>query len=128
MRTTLKRGVGRLAKRKWPRHAAAGRLTAVSHYRQPRRRGGNPGLIARILFFLLAAFTSLAIGIAGGYWLEGEQTVDIDRASRKDPQIRKAAQKLDVALPGRPAMQWSSGRTSEVGQGRGRGGRAGRSC
>jgi LCP family protein required for cell wall assembly len=62
-------------------------------------------LIARILFFLLAAFTSLAIGIAGGYWLDGEQTVvDIDRASRKDPQIRKAAQKLDIALPGRPAI------------------------
>ena len=30
--------------------------------------------------------------------------VDIDRASRKDPQIRKAAQKLDIALPGRPAI------------------------
>jgi LCP family protein required for cell wall assembly len=30
--------------------------------------------------------------------------VDIDRASRKDPQIREAAQKLDIALPGRPAI------------------------
>src|SRR5215207_3615918 len=107
MRTTLKRGVGRATGGNGNGYAAllpAG-LTAVSHYRQPRRRGGIPGLIARILFFLLAAFTSLAVGIAGGYWLDGEQTVvDIDRASRKDPQIRKAAQKLDIALPGRPAI------------------------
>jgi LCP family protein required for cell wall assembly len=107
MRTTLKRGVGRATGGNGNGYGAlppAG-LTAISHYRQPRRRGGTPGLIARILFFLLAAFASLAIGIAGGYWLDGEQTVvDIDRASRKDPQIRKAAQKLDIALPGRPAI------------------------
>ena len=107
MRTTLKRGVGRATGGNGNGYAALPPvgLTAVSHYRQPRRRGGIPGLVARILFFLLAAFASLAIGIAGGYWLDGEQTVvDIDRASRKDPQIRKAAQKLDIALPGRPAI------------------------
>ena len=107
MRTTLKRGVGRTTDGNGNGSATLPPvgLTAVSHYRQPRRRGGIPRLIARILFFLLAAFTSLAIGIAGGYWLDGEQTVvDIDRASRKDPQIRKAAQKLDIVLPGRPAI------------------------
>jgi LCP family protein required for cell wall assembly len=107
MRTTLKRGVGRATDGNGNGYAAlppAG-LTAVSHYRQPRRRGGIPGLIGRILFFLLVAMTSLVFGIAGGYWLDGEQTVvDIDRASRKDPQIRKAAQKLNIRLPGRPAI------------------------
>ncbi|HEX2496378.1 MAG TPA: LCP family protein [Gaiellaceae bacterium] len=107
MRTTLKRGVGRGAEANGNGYGAVPPvvLTPVSHYRQPRRRGGIPALIGRILFVLLAAITSLAIGIAGGYWLDGEQTVvDIDRASRKDPQIRKAAQKLDIALPGRPAI------------------------
>ncbi len=106
MRTTLKRGVGRATGGNGNGYAALPPgLTAVSHYRQPRRRGGIPGLIGRILFFLLAAVTSLAFGVAGGYWLDGEQTVvDIDRASRKDPQIRKAAQKLNIRLPGRPAI------------------------
>ena len=107
MRTTLKRGIGRATDVNGNGRDAlpvAG-LTPVSHYRQPRRRGGIPGLIARILFFLLVMATSLVFGVAGGYWLDGEQTVvDIDRASRKDPQIRKAAQKLDIVLPGRPAI------------------------
>lgn len=107
MRTTLKRGVGRATEVNGNGRAAvpSAGLTPITHYRQPRRRGGIAGLIGRILFFLLAAVTSLAFGVAGGYWLDGEQTVvDIDRASRKDPQIRKAAQKLDIALPGRPAI------------------------
>ncbi len=107
MRTTLKRGVGRATGGNGNGYGALPSvgLTAISHYRQPRRRGGIPGLIARILFVLLALATSLVFGVAGGYWLDGEQTVvDIDRASRKDPQIRKAAQKLDIALPGRPAI------------------------
>ncbi len=63
------------------------------------------GIIGRILFFLLAAVVSLGGGIAGGYWLEGEQTVvDIDRASRKDPQIKKAADQLNIPLPDQPAI------------------------
>src|SRR4029453_17005798 len=46
----------------------------------------------------------------GGYWLEGEQTVvDISNASRRDPQIRKAARKLDIALPGRPTIALAVG-------------------
>ena len=48
MRTTLKRGVGRATGGNGNGYAAlppAG-LTAISHYRQPRRRGGIPGLIA----------------------------------------------------------------------------------
>jgi LCP family protein required for cell wall assembly len=107
MRTTLKRGVGRGAETNGNGHAAApvAGLTPITHYRQPRRRGGIPGLIARVFFFLLVAVTSLVLGVAGGYWLDGEQTVvDIDRASRKDPQIRKAAQKLDILLPNRAAI------------------------
>jgi LCP family protein required for cell wall assembly len=107
MRTTLKRGIGRTTEANGNGHAALPPigLTPVTHYKQPRRRGGIPGLIARGFFFLLVAITSLAFGVAGGYWLDGEQTVvDIDRASRKDPQIRKAAQRLDIALPGRPAI------------------------
>ena len=107
MRTTLKRGVGRGTDVDGNGHAAGSPvpLTPITHYRQPRRRGGIPGLIGRIIFFLLLATTSLAFGVAGGYWLDGEQTVvDINERSLKDPQVRKAVRKLGIALPGRPAI------------------------
>ncbi|HET8652672.1 MAG TPA: LCP family protein [Gaiellaceae bacterium] len=107
MRTTLKRGVGRGTDVNGNGRAAGAPavLTPITHYRQPRRRGGIAGLIGRILFFLLVAVTSLAFGVAGGYWLDGEQTVvDINERSLKDPQVRKAVRKLGIALPGRPAI------------------------
>ncbi|HET9323182.1 MAG TPA: LCP family protein [Gaiellaceae bacterium] len=105
MRTTLKRGVGRGAEADGNGHAALPGLTPITHYRQPRRRGGIPALIGKIIFLLLVAFTSLAFGVAGGYWLDGEQTVvDINERSLKDPQVRKAARKLGFAVPGRPAI------------------------
>jgi LCP family protein required for cell wall assembly len=107
MKTTLKRGVGRAADTNGNGRAVLppGALTPISRYRQPGRRRGVVGILGRIVFFLVLASTSLLAGIGGGYWLEGEQTVvDIDRVSRHDPQIRKAAKKLDIALPGRPAI------------------------
>jgi LCP family protein required for cell wall assembly len=107
MKTTLKRGVGRAGEADGNGRAPLQPdiLTPVTHYRQPGRRRSVLGIIGRVLFFLFAAATSLLFGIAGGYWLEGDQTiVDLDRASQKDPQIRKAAQKLDIPLPDRPAI------------------------
>jgi LCP family protein required for cell wall assembly len=107
MKTTLKRGVGRAAGADGNGRAVLppGALTPITHYEQPRKRRGVIGIIGRILFFLVLATASLLVGIGGGYWLEGEQTVvDIDRASRRDPQIRNAAKKLDIVLPGRPAI------------------------
>jgi LCP family protein required for cell wall assembly len=107
MKTTLKRGVGRAAGANGNGRAVLppGTLTPITRYEQPRRRRGILAVIARSLFLLLLALISLLVGIGGGYWLDGEQTVvDIDRASRRDPQIRKAAKKLDIALPGRPAI------------------------
>ena len=107
MKTTLKRGVGRSAGADGNGRAVLppGALTPITRYEQPRRRRGIVGILGRILFFLVLALVSLLGGIGGGYWLEGEQTVvDIDRNSRRDPQIRKAAKKLDIVLPGRPAI------------------------
>lgn len=107
MKTTLKRGVGRATDGNGNGRAVLPPdvLTPITHYRQPAKRRSVIGIIGRTLFFLLAAMISLTVGVAGGYWLEGEQTVvDIDRASRKDPQIRKAAAKLDIPLPDRPAI------------------------
>jgi LCP family protein required for cell wall assembly len=107
MKTTLKRGVGRAADTNGNGRAVLppGALTPITRYEQPRKRRGIIGFLGRILFFLVLATISLLGGIGGGYWLEGEQTVvDIDRNSRRDPQIRKAAKKLDIVLPGRPTI------------------------
>jgi len=107
MKTTLKRGVGRAADTNGTGRAVLppGALTPITRYEQPGKRRGIVGLLGRILFFLVLATISLLGGIGGGYWLEGEQTVvDIDRASRSDPHIRKAATKLKIPLPGRPAI------------------------
>jgi LCP family protein required for cell wall assembly len=107
MKTTLKRGVGRAAGANGNGRAVLppGALTPITRYEQPGKRRGLVATLGRILLFLLLAMVSLLAGIGGGYWLEGEQTVvDIDRASRRDPQIRKAAKKLDIALPGRAAI------------------------
>jgi LCP family protein required for cell wall assembly len=107
MKTTLKRGVGRSAEVNGNGRAVLppGGLTPITRYEQPRKRGGFVALVGRVLFFLLLAAVSLLAGIGGGYWLEGEQTVvEIDRASRSDPNIRKAATKLEIPLPDRPAI------------------------
>jgi LCP family protein required for cell wall assembly len=107
MKTTLKRGVGRAAGANGNGRAVLppGSLTPITRYEQPVRRRGIVGVLGRILFFLIVAATSLLAGIGGGYWLEGEQTVlDIDRASRSDPNIRKAATRLNIPLPDRPAI------------------------
>jgi LCP family protein required for cell wall assembly len=82
-----------------------GALTPITRYQQPGKRRGVVGILGRVLLILVLATISLLVGVGGGYWLEGEQTVvDIDRLSRRDPQIRKAAKKLDIVLPGRPAI------------------------
>src|SRR5918994_1745240 len=107
MKTTLKRGVGRAADTNGNGRAVLppGALTPITRYEQPGKRRGIFRILGRILFVLVLATISLLGGIGGGYWLEGEQTVvDIDRASRSDPNIRKAATKLEIPLPDRPAI------------------------
>jgi LCP family protein required for cell wall assembly len=107
MKTTIKRGVGRAADMNGNGRAVLppGSLTPITRYQQPVKRRGVVGIIGRIIFFLILAVASLLAGVAGGYWLEGEQTVvEIDRASRSDPNIRKAATKLAIPLPNRPAI------------------------
>ena len=107
MRTTLKRGVGRAAEvdgnGRGRRPPTA--LTPITRYEQPGKRRGFLATLGRILFLLFAAATALLFGIAGGHYLDFEQTVvDIDQSSKRNPQLVKAAKKLDLQLPGRPAI------------------------
>jgi LCP family protein required for cell wall assembly len=128
MKTTLKRGLGRSAHVNGNGRALqpAGALTPITRYEQPRQRRGLVGILGRILFFLVATSFALLVGVAGGYWLEGEQTVlDISNASLRDPQIRRAAQKLEIPLPDRPAIAIVVGHdTRRWARGDERGGRA----
>jgi LCP family protein required for cell wall assembly len=106
MKTTLKRGVGRGAQFDGNGHAhwPPGGLTPITRYKQPKKRGVL-GIIGRVLVILIAAATSLLFGIAGGHYLDFEQTVvDINRSSKRNPQLVKAAKRLDFELPGRPAI------------------------
>jgi LCP family protein required for cell wall assembly len=106
MKTTLKRGIGRGAQFDGNGHAQwpAGGLTPITRYKQPKKRGAL-GIIGRVLVILIAAATSLLFGIAGGHYLDFEQTVvDINRSSKRNPQLVKAAKRLDFELPGRPAI------------------------
>ncbi len=128
MKTTLKRGVGRSAHANGNGRAVLppGALTPVSRYQQPRKRRGIFGILARVVLFLGAACVALLVGIGGGYWLEGEQTVlDISNVSLRDPQIRRAAAELEIPLPDRPAIAIVVGHdTRRWARGDERGGRA----
>ena len=107
MRTTLKRGIGR---------SAAGNgngngrvvlpppaLSPMTVYRMPapaRRSGWRS--FGRVVLWALTAATSVALALAGAAYLYFEYEVVHDlRATTKD--VKVAAQRLDVPLPGAPA-------------------------
>ena len=91
MRTTLKRGVRRGADLNGKNGRAVfppGTVSAVARYRQPPppARSGL-GLFGRILLVTLLALVAVALGLAGGLYLYGEQTVKALRAHSKDVRI-----------------------------------------
>ena len=105
MRTTLKRGLGRAAapngegRPVFPPDA----LSPVTVYRQPGRgRRSRLGMIGQIALWLGAASLVLVVGTAGGAYLYFHESVAAVAA--KTPEVRRAARKLDVPLPGHPAM------------------------
>ena len=77
MRTTLKRGIGRAAEvdGNGRGHLPPTGLTPITRYEQPGKRRGFIATIGRILFLLFVAATALLFGIAGGHYLDFEQTV-----------------------------------------------------
>jgi LCP family protein required for cell wall assembly len=75
----------------------------VTFYRQPERsRHSRAALIGRIAMWLGIACLVVATGTAGGAYLYFHESVAAVAA--KTPEVRKAAQQLDVALPGQPAV------------------------
>ena len=105
MRTTLKRGIGRGAELSGNGHAVfpPGVLSPVRRYLQPpppSRTGLQ--LVGRILLWTFAFVTLVAGGASGGLYLWFHQAVAAVRADT--PAVKIAAKRLDVILPGRPAI------------------------
>jgi LCP family protein required for cell wall assembly len=109
MRTTLKRGLGRGAafdsNGSANGHAVVppAPLGPVTLYRQPEpppRSGWS--LAARIVGWVLFVLSMLAAGVAGGAYLWGHETVaDV---AVKSESGKRAKEKLDLVLPGEPAV------------------------
>jgi LCP family protein required for cell wall assembly len=105
MRTTLKRGLGRAAtpngngKPVFP----PGALSPVNVYRQPAPRPrSRTRLAGRIAAWAGVALLVLLAGTAGGAYLYFHESVAAVAA--KTPEVKRAARKLDVPLPGHPAV------------------------
>ena len=105
MRTTLKRGLGRAAAPNGNGRTMLppGALSPVTVYRQPEApRRSRWALVGRIAMWLAIACLVLVSGAAGGAYLYFHQSVAAVVA--KTPEVRRAAQRLDVPLPGQPAV------------------------
>ena len=102
MRTTLKRGIGRVAVVNGDGRAALppGALSPVTRYRQPERKRGGWRLVGRILFVVMALSSALALGLAGGTYLWALESVN---ALTPEGQVKVAAKNLDLVLPNKPA-------------------------
>lgn len=102
MRTTLKKGIGRGAELNGNGHAVLppGVVTRMTRYRQPKRSALR--FVGKILFSLLAAVLMVALGVAGGYYLYLDTSVEKLNAS--SPEVKIAQKQLDkVPPPNQPA-------------------------
>src|SRR4029450_6528577 len=98
MRTTLKRGIGRGAELNGNGHAVLppGVITEMTRYRQPKR--GTLRFVGKILFSLFAAALMVGLGLAGGYYLYLDTSVE--KLNVTSPAVRRVQHELDEG--GRP--------------------------
>jgi len=107
MKTTLKRGIGRGAAGNRNGRAVLppnGRAKPpVTRYRQPEPpRRGFVSFLARAFAWTLICVATAAIGVGGGAYLFLHHAVE--EVSAQTPEVRIAAEQLDIALPGQPAI------------------------
>ena len=120
MRTTLKRGMGRGAAVNG--HARPvlppGALSPISIYRQPEPPRRSRWATARaVLGWVLVALVVAAGSAAGGAYLWFHQSVAAVVA--KTPDVKVAAKRLDIALPGKPATALVVGYDQRAGEQKG---------
>jgi LCP family protein required for cell wall assembly len=101
MRTTLKRGIGRVAVGNGNGAAVLppGSLSPVTRYRQPERKRGPLRRIGIILFVLVALALAAVLGMASGTYLW-----ELESLAKTTPvgRFKIAAKSLGVSRPDRP--------------------------
>ena len=120
MRTTLKRGIGRGAAVTGNGRPVLppGALSPITIYRQPEPAPRSGWATLRTIFaWLLVALLVVVGSIAGGAYLWFHESVAAVVAST--PDVKIAAKRLDVALPGQPATALVVGYDRRAGEGAG---------
>jgi LCP family protein required for cell wall assembly len=100
VRTTLKRGIGRVAVGNGNGRAVLppGALTPITRYEQPERRRGPLRTVGRILFFCVALLVAIAAGVAGGAFIYTDENAHA--FAPRSVQTARAAKSLDLPIPG----------------------------
>ena len=103
MRTTLKRGIGRVAVVNGDGRAVLppGVLSPVQRYRQPERVRSTWRVLGRVLFILVALCVATVLGIAGGAYLYADENAHA--FSSLSVRTARAAKILNHPIPGQPA-------------------------
>ncbi len=103
MRTTLKRGIGRVAVVNGDGRPILppGALSPVQRYRQPERKRSALRTVGRILFFLIAACAAVVLGIAGGAYLYADENAHA--FSSLSERTVRAQKILNLPEAGEPA-------------------------
>ncbi len=120
MRTTLKRGIGRGAAVNGNGRAVLppGALSPITIYRQPEPPPRSRWAFVRTALAWAGVALLVVIGsAAGGAYLWFHQSVADVVAST--PDVKVAAKRLDVALPGQPATALVIGYDKRAGEGKG---------
>jgi LCP family protein required for cell wall assembly len=120
MRTTLKRGIGRGAAPNGNGRAVLppGALSPITIYRQPEPPPRSRWVFVRTALAWAGIALLVVIGsAAGGAYLWFHQSV-ADVVART-PDVKVAAKRLDVALPGQPATALVVGYDRRAGEGKG---------
>ena len=103
MRTTLKRGIGRVAVVNGQGRAVLppGALSPVTRYRWPERKRGLLRTVGTILFLLVALCLASVLGLAGGTYLW-----ELESLNRTTPvgRFKAAAEVLQVPRPKGPSV------------------------
>ncbi len=120
MRTTLKRGIGRGAAVNGNERAVLppGALSPITIYRQPEAPPRSRWAFVRTAFAWAGVALLVVVGsAAGGAYLWFHESVSDVVAST--PDVKIAAKRLDVALPGQPATALVVGYDKRAGEGKG---------